>query len=533
MPIDDRHHHLRAAWYVPPCEKGGGGFRTILQNAQALSRRGFINDFYVVPSYGSGIDVSQMSRDCMQWFGMAPDRWFIAGSNEEARDISIATAWNTAAWADVLPCKAVFYFIQDYEPWFLPLNADRLEAEQSYRKGFAHIALGRWLATRVSTFTPDVPCPYIDFGVSPIYVQCEQARDSHAICAIYQPEKDRRVAPLLIEALEIALKLNPSLHVYLYGSHEQAPIASKQVTSLGIISPEECVELYNRCACGVSLSTSNPSRIPFEMMSCGLPVVDIYRPSNLYDFSDGAIRLVEANAASLAGAIVDLVVDVQLQKSMRAQAHNMMQGRSLEHESTAFAHYIEEYLEKGSFSTELPSVSYTNAAYTANEHVIGVYKESLTAKHALLHDMNVPICCKHGGLHIEIKADDTYGDLRVACWSQPTQSDIQWISLSYADGSYRADVPLVESQIHKAVLHMHFYARKDAEDTRIGILDVPVSFNTDSTQAEASYDAFDGHKAHLKAFEATPPLDEFHHCQRPRKPLLHGFRCLGRKGITS
>lgn len=97
------------------------------------------------------------------------------------------------------------------------------------------------------------------------------------MCAIYQPEKGRRVAPLLVEAIRVALELDPSLTFYLYGSDAPVPISDHRVVSLGLISTDECRELYWRCKCGVSLSISNPSRIPFEMMACGLPVIDLYR----------------------------------------------------------------------------------------------------------------------------------------------------------------------------------------------------------------------------------------------------------------
>ncbi len=493
MVAGEQLARCRAAWYVPPPERGGGGFRTILQNAQALAEHGFTNDFYVVPTQGSAVDLAKIRNDCPQWFGMAPDRWFIAGSDEAERDIAITTAWNSVAWADALPCRAIFYFVQDYEPWFMPLNADRLEAEASYQKGFVHITLGRWLATRISADTPGELCAYMDFGVSPLYTLSEAegaCRESRSVCAIYQPEKDRRVATLLTKAIKVTLALDPNLKFYLYGSGEKAPIESDRVISLGIITPEQCAELYHRCTCGVSLSTSNPSRIPFEMMSCGLPVIDLYRTSNLYDFENGCIRLTEPNPAALGAAIADLVADAQLQERMRNSALLMMQTRTLENESRSFVNFVEEYLATNSCNVSLPTQSYTDPAYTANEQAEAIWREQLLAEHKQLHDMSIPLCCKRGGLHIRIDTDKVYEGLRVACWSQPDQSDIQWLNFSYADGSYVVDVPIDESQVCRGVETLHFYRREHDHDVCIGMLTVPVSFSDDYSRDHAIFEAF-------------------------------------------
>lgn len=89
---------LVAAWYVPTPTMGGGGFRTILQNAAALSCRGYRNDFYVIPPENKVLDLLFVEESCLAWFGMAPDRWLLAGANEEDRTLSIATSWDTVEY---------------------------------------------------------------------------------------------------------------------------------------------------------------------------------------------------------------------------------------------------------------------------------------------------------------------------------------------------------------------------------------------------------------------------------------------------
>lgn len=88
----NKQDRLVAAWYVPTPTMGGGGFRTILQNASALSCHGYRNDFYVIPPENKVLDLLSVEESCLTWFGMAPDRWLLAGANEEERTLSIATS---------------------------------------------------------------------------------------------------------------------------------------------------------------------------------------------------------------------------------------------------------------------------------------------------------------------------------------------------------------------------------------------------------------------------------------------------------
>lgn len=45
------------------------------------------------------------------------------------------------------------------------------------------------------------------------YRENSKPASEHAVCAIYQPEKGRRVAPLLVEAIRVALELDPIAYV--------------------------------------------------------------------------------------------------------------------------------------------------------------------------------------------------------------------------------------------------------------------------------------------------------------------------------
>ena len=99
---------------------------------------------------------------------------------------------------------------------------------------------------------------------------------------------------------------------------------------LGIISIEECNDLYNKCKVGLCMSASNPSRIPFEMMAAGLPVVELYRENNLYDFPDDGVLLADSTPESIATSILKIIDDESLQKSMSDAGIKYMNNYPLE-----------------------------------------------------------------------------------------------------------------------------------------------------------------------------------------------------------
>jgi FMN phosphatase YigB (HAD superfamily) len=109
----------------------------------------------------------------------------------------------------------------------------------------------------------------VQFEVSKNYINKHISRED-AVCILYQPEKKRRNPTF---TLEVAKTLTEKgIKVYLYGG---AKVSSEYGTSLGLLTIDECVSLYNTCKIGFIVQCTNPSRIPLEMVSCGLDVVTL------------------------------------------------------------------------------------------------------------------------------------------------------------------------------------------------------------------------------------------------------------------
>ena len=133
---------------------------------------------------------------------------------------------------------------------------------------------------------------------------------------------------------------DPRIKIYLFGSSIESinkyphldNLIEFKYELLGEISIDDCNELYNKCKLGISLSLTNPSRIPFEMMTAGLPVIDLLLENNMYDFGDSSICLATPSPEGIASAIVNLIDDDAKLNSMSQSGIKFMADRTLEHE---------------------------------------------------------------------------------------------------------------------------------------------------------------------------------------------------------
>lgn len=244
-------------------------------------------------------------------------------------DLIFATAWYTAKLVHNLPVAArKAYFVQDYEAWFNPMGDGYLMAENSYRLGLTPFTIGRWLTHKLHEEFGST-ASYFDFCADlSVYRRDESIPRSKAVCFICQPEKPRRCTRLGLEALGILKHYVPDVQIYTYGSAERVP-AWFECEQLGLLSVKQCSALYNRCMAGLCISSSNPSRIPFEMMAAGLPVVDLFRENNLYDIPEEGCLLAEPTPESIAKSLAMILADRERQERMSAAAVRFMADRDL------------------------------------------------------------------------------------------------------------------------------------------------------------------------------------------------------------
>jgi glycosyltransferase involved in cell wall biosynthesis len=269
--------------------------------------------------------------------------------NIVSADAAVATIWYSARLVRDLPFPCTkLYFVQDWEAYFNPVGDTYLLAENSYRYGLVPITIGRWLAARLGE-EEGIPAYFYDFGADHrFYRQIHPVRREFSVCFIFQPEKPRRCARIGLEALGILKFKIPDVNIYIYGS----PPSEKQSIwfehhHLGLLTPRECGELYSRCQVGLCISATNPSRVPFEMMAAGLPVVDIWRNNTLYDFPDDAMILSRSTPEAIADAMIRILQDPIMAADMGSAGVRFMRHRSLAQETEDFCRAAEHALSGG------------------------------------------------------------------------------------------------------------------------------------------------------------------------------------------
>ena len=121
----------------------------------------------------------------------------------------------------------------------------------------------------------------------------------------------RRCFELGVMALEQFHHLRPDVEIILFGSQQVAKVPVPFPATVHALLPpiDALALLYANAALGIVFSTTNPSLVPYEMMACGLPVVDLGRPGNEVNYGgrhDIAL-LADPAPATMAAQIRDLM----------------------------------------------------------------------------------------------------------------------------------------------------------------------------------------------------------------------------------
>tara|TARA_R110000782_G_scaffold78276_3_gene155038 strand:- start:77310 stop:81005 length:3696 start_codon:yes stop_codon:yes gene_type:complete len=297
----------RVAVLSPAPIRGSGGHRTIYNLAGALARQGY--DVHLMHETPADHATDEWIQSVLGNTSLTQHGGWINWLTPAA---SIATIWYSVRypaefWVDD---TTQFYFVQDYEAMFNPMGDTFLHAAQSYSWGARHISVGRWLAHSLrAQFGVGVASGGLGVDHSVYLPLSNKKRQQNQIALLYQPEKFRRAPQLCAEALTIVKAKMPQARIVLYGS-DQKPHLPFEHENLGLITDIDRInDLYNESAVGLCISSTNPSRIPFEMMASGCVPVDIYRYNNLFDYDAGTGLLAHESPESIAEALLRLLND--------------------------------------------------------------------------------------------------------------------------------------------------------------------------------------------------------------------------------
>ena len=294
-------------WVISPPSAGSGGHTTMFRLIKHLEQSGHLCRIYLYDVYGGdAIYYGSRIREFFPWFaGEVND---VTNGMADAHAV-IATSWPTAYPVYNDHCRGKrFYLVQDFEPWFYPVGASSMLAENTYRMGFHAITAGRYLAAKLRAEYGMVADAF-DFGCdTEKYHLLKSGNVRDGIVFYARPQVPRRAFELGLMVLQLFAERHPDLKIHFYGTRiGRLPFHSFPFIDHGLLGPSELNHIYNRCFAGLSLSMTNVSLVPHEMLSAGcIPVVN-EAEQNRTVLENPFVRYAPPTPHALASALDDVV----------------------------------------------------------------------------------------------------------------------------------------------------------------------------------------------------------------------------------
>jgi glycosyltransferase involved in cell wall biosynthesis len=170
------------------------------------------------------------------------------------------------------PCSARFYLMQEFESLLYPGGTQAEQANATYQMGFKGICGGDWLKSIFESFGGKAT--KFDFAVDRgIFYSDRPVRDEVSRLFFFgRPSSERRMYDLGVAALQRIHEKYPNVEIVIAGLDGLKTLPFP-ATYLGNRTVAETGELYRTCDVGLTLSGSNLSYLPLELMASGVPVL--------------------------------------------------------------------------------------------------------------------------------------------------------------------------------------------------------------------------------------------------------------------
>jgi glycosyltransferase involved in cell wall biosynthesis len=302
---------LHLAVVLPSLPIGSGGHNVVLQVVHGLEQRGHTCSLWVLMGpHAERLELpAALRRKVREQYAPVRAPVFRGLDDWYGADVAVATSWETAYAVAALPgCRARAYMLNDHEPEFHPTSVERELAERTYGLGLHGLAGSPWLQEHYAARGGSATA--FAYGVDhDVYRPRETSRRPDTVAFYGRRATPRRAVPLGLAALAALHARRPGLRVVAFGDRERLA-APFPVEHAGVASPEQLSRLFAEATVGLCLSLTNYSLIPQEMLACGMPCVDLDRPSTRSVYgADGPVALAGFDPAAIASAIERLLDD--------------------------------------------------------------------------------------------------------------------------------------------------------------------------------------------------------------------------------
>jgi glycosyltransferase involved in cell wall biosynthesis len=275
---------------------------------------------------------AQAVADLRAWFGpFAADVHYGLDDFERA-DVAVATGWQTVARVRTLPAAGRAYLVQDHEPEFFGTSVQRAWADDSYRHDLYPITAGQWLADTMGELY-GLPATPFDLGIDGDRYRPQPGvvRRSDVVVAYARSSTPRRGVPVALAALAELHRRRPGVEAWLFGHGGPSGVDFPH-RNLGVVPEPELPAIYAEATVGLVLSMTNYSLVAQEMLSCGLPCVELDAPSVVAAFGrDGPLDYAPLDPIALADALERLFEDRALRERRAERGAALRAERTWDH----------------------------------------------------------------------------------------------------------------------------------------------------------------------------------------------------------
>ncbi len=313
--------------YIVPELRLSGGVLAVLQLVRELRRAGV--DARVVA-------MKDRRHETFSWW-LATRPKLYANADALAHhiaptDIVVATHWQTAAAAraavETGRARHAAYFLQDYEPWFVP--EDDAEGQARVRATFAliphRIVTSEWLRTRLADDGYDAEKLSLGVDLEQLYPRPTPRSDQPIVLAMARPRTPRRGFATLVDALARVHRAVPGAEIVLFGEDLRDVDVPFPYRAEGVVSDrEQLAALYSAARVYVDLSDFQAFGLPnVEAMACGTTsvVTDVGGVHEYAAPGENCLTVPPRDPGAAAQAITNVLTDDALRNRLSTGALN-------------------------------------------------------------------------------------------------------------------------------------------------------------------------------------------------------------------
>jgi glycosyltransferase involved in cell wall biosynthesis len=367
-----------ANWVIGPPGPRAGGYTTLFRAIRYLEGHGYVNRIYFYNVYRADHRYYEsIVRNDYDFHGEVGS---VDEGMEDAHAV-IATSWPTAYPVFNARCAGKrFYFVQDFEPYFYPAGALSVLAENTYRMGFHAITAGGWVAQKLrAEFGMATDC--FEFGSDTSRYRRLPGAKRSGVVFYARPEAARRGVELGLMAMELFAARRPEIDLHFYGTRiDRLPFRCIQH---GRVMPDKLNEIYNQCYAGLSLSMTNVSLVPLEMLAAGcIPVVNVAAHNGMV-LQNSYVRYAPPDPHALASEL-EAVVNMPDFESLSQAAAGSVRSITWEAAGASVDAIFRRALEAANSQAEQDSAA-------ARDRLLGCGEVLETAVHRPVRDKNSPV----------------------------------------------------------------------------------------------------------------------------------------------